>query len=189
MCVLHICEGQRAISTAKGMVFWIYWPGPLWKPSSSSEALEDNELLDAWPLYVGQSGCRRDTPGSSSKPPSSSEKLSLEAPASSLSLSQTSSDIQFGDRNPAVLAGALMTDCWLRNEYSVRLITQVERVVTNWNAILFQLSCGSIFYRPVSCLFLYTKLVWNYNHEWSVPIRNLQFSILVGKCVTSQCGQ
>jgi hypothetical protein len=37
------------------------------------------------------------------------------------SLSQTSSDIRFRDRNPA-LVRTLTTDCWLRNEYSVRLI-------------------------------------------------------------------
>jgi hypothetical protein len=36
------------------------------------EAIDEIELLDAWPLDVGQSGCRCDTPGSSWKPPSSS---------------------------------------------------------------------------------------------------------------------
>jgi len=45
--------------------------------------------------------------------------VSLDAPAHSLSLSQTSSDIRFGDRNPALLRTDI-ADCWLRNEYSVR---------------------------------------------------------------------
>ena len=48
--------------------------------------------------------------------------------------------------------------CWLRNRYSVWLITKLEQVVTNWNGILFQLFCGWIFYRPVWGLFLYTEL-------------------------------
>jgi hypothetical protein len=72
------------------------WPDPLWKPS---EAPVNIKLLDAWPLDVRRSGCRCDTPGSSWKSPSSSDVLSLEVTASSLSLSQTSSEIQFGDRN------------------------------------------------------------------------------------------
>ena len=63
----------------------------------------------------------------------------LDAPASSLLLSQTSSDIWFGDRNVALLSTDI-ADCWLRNEYSVQLIiTKLEKVVTHWNAILFQL--------------------------------------------------
>jgi hypothetical protein len=77
-------------------------------------------------------------------------------------LSQTSLDIQFGDRNPALLRAGI-ADCWLRNEYSVWLIiAHLEQVVTQWNAILFQLFYGSTIYRPV-CLFLYIKLRWNYN--------------------------
>ena len=61
------------------------------------------------------------------------------APASSLSLSQTNSYIQFGDRNLALLSLDI-TECWLRKEYSVRLIiTKLEQVLTHWNAILFQL--------------------------------------------------
>jgi len=51
---------------------------------------------------------------------------SLVAPASLLWLSQTSSDIWFGDRNPALLCTGI-ADCWLRNEYLVRLI------ITRWN--------------------------------------------------------
>jgi len=48
---------------------------------------------------------------------------SFDAPASLLSLSQTSSDIQFGERNPALLCA----DCWLRNECSFWL------TITSWN--------------------------------------------------------
>jgi len=66
----------------------------------------------------------------------------LDAPASSLLLSQTSSDIRFGGRNPALLCIDI-ADCWLRNEYSVQLIiTKLEKVVTHWNAILYQLVYG-----------------------------------------------
>ena len=42
---------------------------------------------------------------------------SLDAPASSLSLSQTSSDIQFGDRNPSLLHKDI-ADCRLRRIFS-----------------------------------------------------------------------
>jgi hypothetical protein len=102
---------------------------PLWKTSSSSEAVDDIELLDAWQHDVGRSGCRCDTPGLSWKPSSSLEMISLDAPASLLSLSQTSSDIQFGDRILAVLC-TLITDCLLQNNYSVWLIImQLEQVV------------------------------------------------------------
>ena len=56
---------------------------------------------------------------------------SLDAPASSLSLSQTSSDIRFGDKNPAVLCTDI-ADCRPRKEYSVRLIIRkLEQVVTH----------------------------------------------------------
>jgi len=58
--------------------------------------------------------------------------LSFDAPASSLSLSQTSSDIRFQDRNPALLRTDI-ADCWLRNEYSVRLI--IYEVGTSSNAL------------------------------------------------------
>jgi hypothetical protein len=80
----------------------------------------------------------------------------LSAPASLLSLSQTSSDIRFWDKNPALLHTDI-ADCWLRNEYSVQLIMQVEQVVMHWNAMLFQLVYDLTIYRPV-CLFLYIKL-------------------------------
>jgi hypothetical protein len=83
--------------------------------------------------------------------------LSLNAPTFLFSLSQTSSDIRFGDRNPA-LSCTDIADCWLRNEYLAWLIiSQLEQMVTLWNAKLFQPVYGSTIYTPVY-LFLYIKL-------------------------------
>jgi len=67
---------------------------------------------------------------------------SLDAPASSLSLSQTSSDNRFGDMKPTLLRThrRLLT----RKEYSVRIvIRKLEQVATHWNATLFHLVYGS----------------------------------------------
>jgi hypothetical protein len=74
--------------------------------------------------------------------------ISLDAPAFLLLLSQTSSNVWFGGRNPAVLR-ALIADCLLRNDYSVRLIiTQLEQVVMQCNVISYQFY-GSTIYAPV----------------------------------------
>jgi len=63
--------------------------------------------------------------------------LWLDAPTSLFSLSQTSSDIRFGDRNLAVSC-ADIADCWLRKEYLARLIiSQLEQMVTQWNATYY----------------------------------------------------
>ena len=79
----------------------------------------------------------------------------LDFPNSLFSLSQTSSAILLGDRNPA-LSCTDIADYWLRNEYLDRLIiSQLEQV-----AMLFQLFYGWTIYSPV-CLFLYIKLRWN----------------------------
>jgi hypothetical protein len=60
--ILQSSEGQRTMSTAKWKVY-----GPVDVGHSeklpSSEALEENEVLDTWPLDVGQSVCRCDNPG------------------------------------------------------------------------------------------------------------------------------
>jgi len=65
---------------------------------------------------------------------------SLDAPASSLSLSQTISDIRFGERNAALLRTD-NTEC-----HSVRLIImKLEQVLTHRNAIFFQLVYPLIF--------------------------------------------
>jgi hypothetical protein len=109
--------------------------------------------------------------------------LSLDAPASSLWVSETSSDIQFGERNPALLCTDI-TACWLRNDYSVRLIIpKLEQVVTHWNAMLFHLLYGWSIYRPV-CLFLYIKLSWNCK-----PSGDSHHQLNYGKIVTSQGSQ
>jgi hypothetical protein len=121
----------------------------------------------------------------------------LHAPASSLSLSQTSSDIQFQDRNPVLLCIDIV-HCWLRNEYSVRLIiSKLEQMVTHWNAILFQLFYGCTIYRPV-CLFPYIKLRWNYNPvEFANEASQFQYKLRENHDLTAQpiityiylCGQ
>ena len=60
--------------------------------------------------------------------------LWLDAPTSLFSLSQTSSDIRFRDRNPA-LSCADIADFWLSKEYLVRLIiSQLEQTVMQWDA-------------------------------------------------------
>ena len=46
------------------------------------------------------------------------------------SLSETSSDIHFEDRKPALLPTDI-ADCWLRNEYSVCLIIMELEQVTH----------------------------------------------------------
>jgi len=63
--------------------------------------------------------------------------LWLNAPNSLFSLSQTSSDIRFGDRNPA-FSRTDIADCWLRNEYLAGLIiSQLERVVTQCEMLYY----------------------------------------------------
>jgi hypothetical protein len=85
---------------------------------------------------------------------------SLVASASSLSLSQTSSDVQVGDRNPALLHTDI-ADCRLRTKYSVRhIITKLEQVVTHWNAILFQL-VNALIFRDQSVYFCISNCSWN----------------------------
>jgi hypothetical protein len=111
---------------------------------------------------------------------------SLDAPVSSLSLSQTSSDIWFVDRNLACLCTDI-ADCWLRNEHSVWfIITKLEQVVTHWNAILFQLFYGCTIYRPV-CLFPYIKLRLNYNPvEFANEVSQFQYKLRENPDLTVQ---
>ena len=90
------------------------WPDPLWKPS---EALDEIQLLDAWPLDVGRSDSRCDTLGSSWKPPSSSHVLSLEAAESSLSLPKPVQKFNLGT---GTCVSANHHSWLLRKEYSVR---------------------------------------------------------------------
>jgi hypothetical protein len=74
---------------------------------------------------------------------------SLDAPATSLWLHQTSSDNLFGVSNLAVLRTDI-ANCWLEMNIQSGLLQ-------SWNAILFQLLYGSSIYRAV-CLILHIKL-------------------------------
>jgi len=111
---------------------------------------------------------------------------SLDAPASSLSLSQTSSDKRFGDMNPALLS-TYIADCWLRNEYLIQLIiTKLEQLATHWNGIVFQLLYGCTLYRPV-CLFPCIKLRWNYNLvEFANEASQFQYKLWENHDLTGQ---
>ena len=126
------------------------WPDPIGKPS---ESLVEIKLLDYWPLDVGRSGCRCETHGSSSKPPSSSDVLSLEAAASSPSLSKTSSEIRHGDRNLRVCQSPLMT-AEKKNIQSKRQRSETPRY--------FSCCMVLVFYKPVSLCPL-VKHKWNHN--------------------------
>jgi hypothetical protein len=97
----------------------------------------------------------------------------LDASASSYSLSQTSSDIQLGDMNLALLRTDI-AHCWLRNEYSVWLMKQPQ-VAMHWNAILLQLVYGLTIYRPV--YFYISNSDEIITPKWSLPKRLLTLSI------------
>ena len=77
--------------------------------------------------------------------------LSLNAPTSLFSLSQTSSDIRFRDKNPA-LSRTDIADCWLFSP------AYYFTVGTSGNAVrYYQLVYPPTIYKPI-CLFLYIKL-------------------------------
>jgi len=82
---------------------------------------------------------------------------SLDSPACSLSLSQTSSDIRFGDRNPALLRTDI-AHCWLRKNIRSGLLLGSWN---NWQHIemphYFSWFMAQTIYSPV-CLFPYVKL-------------------------------
>jgi hypothetical protein len=174
---------MRAVSTAKGMVFL-----PVGLTHSEKLPLHHGHLITKcwvlvhWMLRGPVAGVTPLVRLQILPPPQRcrSELLLYHL------LSQTSSDIRFGVSNLAFLSSALMTDCWLRNKYTILLITQLEQVVTNWNAILFHLFCGSnFFYRPFACLFLFTKCTVEIITRSG---RHIKFSIRVMKCVSSQYG-
>ena len=113
---------------------------------------------------------------------------SLDAPASSLSLSQTSSYILFGDRNPALFLTDI-ADCWLRkNIQSGLIIRKLEQVVMHWNAILFQLVYGSDYLQISLFISIYETAVGIISPlEFANEASHLQ--LIYGKIVTSQCCQ
>jgi len=112
---------------------------------------------------------------------------SLDAPASSLSLSQTSSDNRFVDMNPALLRShrRLLTE----KEYSVRLvIMKLEQVATHWNAALFQPVYGSDCLQTGPFISIYGTAVGIVRPvEFVNEASHVQLSY--GKTVTSQCSQ
>ena len=113
---------------------------------------------------------------------------SLDTPASSLSLSQTSSYILFGDSNLAVLCTDI-ADCWLRkNIQSGLIIRKLEQVVAHWNAILFQLVYGSDYLQTSLFISIYETAVGIISPmEFANEASHLQLSY--GKIMTLQCCQ
>jgi len=87
---------------------------------------------------------------------------SLNAPASSLSLPQISSDIQFGDRNPALLHTEI-ADCLLRKEYSVRLIIRkLEQVVNASKSHIISAGFMVRIFTDQSVYYHISNCRWNY---------------------------
>jgi len=115
---------------------------------------------------------------------------SLNARASSLSLSQTSSDIQYGDRNMALLRTDI-ADCWLRNKYSAQ--TYYYKVGTSSNTLKCHIISAGLWLRlfiDQSVYFYISKCSWNYKPN-GVCQRAFSHPVYVsyGKIVTSQCSQ
>jgi len=94
--------------------------------------------------------------------------LWLDPPTSLFSLSQTSSDIWFGDRNQA-LSCPDIADCWLSKEYlACLIISQLEQTVTQWDATYyFSWFMTLTVYTPV-CLLLHIKLQLELWTQWSL---------------------
>ena len=104
--------------------------------------------------------------------------LWLDPPTSLFSLSQTSSDIRFGDRNPALSR----TD-----EYLPRLIiSQLEQVVTQWNAILFQLVYGATIYTSLFIPIYQTALAITCPVESTKEASTLQYKLWENHDLTVQ---
>jgi len=64
--------------------------------------------------------------------------------------------VQFGERSPALLRTDI-ADCWLRNEYSVRLIYDVGTSSNTLKCCTISAGLSLISYRSV-CLLLYIIL-------------------------------
>jgi hypothetical protein len=110
--------------------------------------------------------------------------LWFDAPTSSFSLIQTSSDIWFGDRNPAV-SHTDIADCFQKRIFSPAYFV----VGTSAKAVkCYIISAGLWLDTPV-CLFLYIKLQLALYAQWRLLKRLLTYSVSYGKIVTSPCGQ
>ena len=60
----------------------------------------------------------------------------------------------------------------------------------SWSEMPYYFICfvAGFFTAQYVVYFYIQNLSWNYNIEWSVQIRHVQFGTRVGKCVTPQCG-
>jgi hypothetical protein len=107
--------------------------------------------------------------------------LSLNAPASSLSLSESSSDIQFGDE-PSSLKHTLRRLLTQKLLFCPAIMTKLEQVVAHCKAILFQLVIAGLFMDQFVCIY-----------QTSVGIiSQVEFashSVSYGKFMSSQGGQ
>ena len=161
MCVLHLSEGQRAVSTVDLT--------PIWKPS---EALVKIKLLDAWPLDVGRSGCRCDTPGYS-RPQTCYHLRPLRLRF------HCSTPIRKSGQGTGTYVSLNLHSWLLTKEYSIQELMQ-------WNAMLFQLHYGCTIYRP---LYFHISNSDEIITQWIMTKKLLNFSICYGKIMTSQCIQ
>jgi len=101
--------------------------------------------------------------------------VSLDAPSSSLSLSQITSHIP-RDRNPAILHTDI-ADCWLRKEYSVLvIITKMEQVVTHLE-LPYYFSWFIAYYLQISLFIsVYQTAVGIRSPQWSLRTKLLTIS-------------
>jgi len=148
---------------------------PPWAPFKGMYYIE---VLDPWPLDVGWSGCRCYTPGSSWKPPPSSDVLSFEAAVSSLPLSQTSSWIRSGERNLRFL------------ETPPSLMSANNKI---FSPAKRQSSEISYYFSCIMALLFTEQSVYSNSNEiitqWSLPKCLINFSMSNGRTMTSQCSQ
>ena len=120
-CQKHKHFGVSNVSFRRSTGCWIFSPDPLSPASSSSEALDEIELLDLWLLAVSWYDCSCDNPGTLSVPPSTELMSSHDTLASSLSVSTISSDIVLGSSNHSLLLvrlilcqhSTLTIKCWI----------------------------------------------------------------------------
>jgi hypothetical protein len=94
--------GQESCVHCRVTGHWFCSSGPLSAASSSSEALDEIELLNLWQLAVWQYAWGCDTPGILSQLPST-KLMSLDTLVSSLSVSTISSGILLGYSNCGLL--------------------------------------------------------------------------------------
>ena len=87
---------------------WVCSSGPLSAGSSSSEALDEIELLDLWQLDVWWYGWGCETPGILSQPPPT-KLMSLDTLTSPLSVSTISSNISLDCSNHGLLLVPFIT--------------------------------------------------------------------------------